>query len=274
MTHYEVGSVETGRVTLAVDDQGSGRLVLLVHGFPLDRQMWSHQVATIVEQGHRAIAVDLRGYGESTLAPHDGNDGVDMHRYADDLAELLLAMRIDEPVVLAGFSMGGYIAWEFARRHAKRLAALILCDTRAGADSKEAADNRLKMAELVDKWGTRHVADMMIPKLFAPSSQAEQSKVVDAVREVIESTPTAAIAAAQRGMARRQDFSERLEEFALPALLIAGEHDAISPPAEMRNVAERLPNGQFVQISEAGHMAPVENPAAVSSAITQFLAEL
>jgi 3-oxoadipate enol-lactonase len=261
-------------IKIAVEDRGSGKPVLLVHGFPLCRSMWKSQVESLVAAGYRAINPDLRGYGDSTLGEDDGEQGVDMHRYADDLAVLLDAMQVDEPVVFVGFSMGGYIAWEFVQRHRNKLAALVLCDTKAAADSEEAAVNRLKMAKLVDTWGANHVADLLIPKLFAAATIRDRPQLVEPVRKVIEQTPTAAIAAAQRGMARRADFTSRLSEFDLPILAIGGEHDAISPPQEMQSIADGLPNARFVEISGAGHMAPVENPDDVSEAIVEFLGQL
>ncbi len=271
MPTISVGNIEMA-VTDAQLESGAGRPVLLVHGFPLDRSMWEPQVAAIAGAGFRAIAPDLRGYGGSTLGKCDASQGVDMHQYADDLAQLIDAMRVDEPVVFVGFSMGGYIAWEFLDRHRDKLAAVVLCDTRASADDPEAAANRLKMADHVDTWGSRHVAELLIPKLFAPNTIKHHPELVEPVREMITQSPTAAIAAAQRGMSRRVDFSGRLAEFDIPTLAIGGEYDAISPPDEMRSMAAAMPNAKFTQIAGAGHMAPVENPEAVNEAIVKFVA--
>ena len=257
-------------VEISFDDNGAGPPVLLVHGFPLDRTMWAAQAAALVDAGFRAIVPDLRGYGKSTQTAEDAATGVDMSMYADDLAALLDALSVAEPVVLAGFSMGGYIGWEFCKRHRAKLSALVLCDTKAAADNAEAAANRLAMAENVDTWGAAHVAELMIPKLFAPPTIDQNSPVVESVRRTIANTSTAAIAASQRGMARRADYSGRLAEFDLPVLAIGGEHDVISPPAEMQSIATGLADSRYVPIPDAGHMAPVENPAAVSAALVEF----
>ena len=130
-----------------------------------------------------------------------------MEQYADDLAELLDALDIDEPIVLVGFSMGGYIAWQFVRKYANRLRALVQCDTRAAADTDEARAGRIKMAENVAEWGSGRVAEMMGPKLFSAQALETKPELMAAVRRVVRTHAPAAIAAAQRGMAARPDVT-------------------------------------------------------------------
>ncbi len=152
-------------VELAYTDRGTGPPVLLVHGFPLDHTMWSSQIDALAERW-RVIAPDLRGFGQSPLGNADPPAGISMERYADDLAELLDVLGIRQPIVLAGFSMGGYVAWQFIRKHTARLRGLIQCDTRAAGDAEDAKAGRVKMAENVAEWGSARVAEMMGPKLF------------------------------------------------------------------------------------------------------------
>jgi pimeloyl-ACP methyl ester carboxylesterase len=255
---------------LAYLDRGAGQPILLVHGFPLDHTMWSAQIELLAGRS-RVIAPDLRGFGQSPLPDREADAGISMERYADDLIELLDALAIREPIVLAGFSMGGYVAWQFVRKHANRLRALIQCDTRAAADTDDARAGRLKMAENVAEWGSGRVAEMMGPKLFAPQTFATKPEVVAMVRRIVERTPPAAIAAAQRGMAARPDMTRLLPAIQVSTLLIAGAEDAISPPDEMRAIAGAIPRAQFVEIPHAGHMTTMENPAAVNAAFRQFL---
>jgi len=167
--------------------------------------------------------------------------------------------------------MGGYVAWQFALRHRARLAKLILCDTRAVADTPEAAAGRRKTAESVLAEGAKVVAEAMLPKLFAPATSHEQPQVVEATRQVILRTDPRGIAAALLGMAERPDVSSRLREIDVPALVLCGQHDGIAPPAEMRQIAGTLPHAQYVEIPAAGHMAPLEQPAAVNVALRKFL---
>jgi pimeloyl-ACP methyl ester carboxylesterase len=168
--------------------------------------------------------------------------------------------------------MGGYVAWQFALRHRARLNKLILCDTRAIADSEEVAAGRLKTAERVLVEGSSVAADALVPKLFAPGTYSKQPEIVDQTRQVVLRTSAAGIAAALRGMAERSDVTDRLGEIDVPALLMGGRHDGISPPDEMRGIAGRMRKARFVEIADAGHMAPLEQPGAVNAAIREFLA--
>ena len=253
--------------TLSVADVGQGPPILFVHGFPLDHTMWRQQLAEL-SRDHRCIAPDLRGFGQSSVTAGK----VSMEQFADDLAALLEALLITEPVTLCGLSMGGYIAWEFVRRHAERLHALILCDTRAAPDSPEAVANRVKLAEDVVRLGPELVANAMLPRLFAPNTTAHRPEWVHELRQVMLATNPLGIAAASRGMAERGDARPLLPMVDCPTLVIVGEHDVISPPAEMRDIASAIPRSVFQIIADSGHMAPLEQPSSANAAIRQFLA--
>lgn len=229
--------------------------------------MWERQIDDLAAD-HRVIAPDLRGFGQSGVTAGT----VSMQQMADDLAALLDGLGVAEPVALCGLSMGGYVAWQFALRHRQRLAKLIQCDTRAVADSPEAAGGRLKTAEKVLAEGAKVVADAMLGKLFAPITAEQQPHIVETTRQVMLRTSPEGIAAALRGMAERPDVSGQLAELDLPALIVCGEHDAIAAPAEMRGIAEKMPQAKFALIKDAGHMAPLEQPTAVNGAIRAFLA--
>lgn len=256
---------------LAYVDEGQGVPVLLVHGFPLDHSMWDSQIAALSKSA-RVIAPDLRGFGQSSLAAGDGERGVSMEAYADDLAELLVAIGVNEPIVLAGFSLGGYVAWQFVRKHGHRLRGLVQCDTRAIADNDESRAGRLKMAENIAEWGSGRVMEMMGPKLFAPATFETKPEIVAAVRKVIEASAPPAIAAAQRGMAARPDVTAMLPHIIVPTLVLVGEHDAISSAAEMKGIADAIPGAEYVVIPKAGHMTTMEEPEAVNAALGRFVA--
>jgi pimeloyl-ACP methyl ester carboxylesterase len=190
------------------------------------------------------------------------------------MALLLDALEVTQPVVLAGFSMGGYIAWQFVRKYMHRLRALIPCDTRAAADTDEARANRLKMAEKIHEWGAARVAEMMGPNLFAPGKFQANPQIVQDLRAVVSHTAPDAIALAQRAMAARPDMTDLLPQIRVPALVIAGAQDALIPPKEMRQIAAAIPHGQYVEIENAGHMSTVENPKAVNQALLEFISAL
>ncbi|HEY4234214.1 MAG TPA: alpha/beta hydrolase [Lacipirellulaceae bacterium] len=256
--------------TVSYVDVGAGPTVLLVHGFPLDHSMWSAQIEALAG-ACRVVAPDLRGFGQTPLGSIEPARGVTMEQHADDLNELLDALAISEPVVLCGFSMGGYVAWQFLRKYATRVRALVPWDTRAVADTEEARAGRIKMAENVAEWGSGRVGETMGPKLFAPETFQKLPEVVRAVRAVVEGTSPAGIAAAQRGMAARPDMTSLLPTIKVPTLVIVGEHDAISPPEEMKAIAAAIPGAELVVIPDAGHMTTMENPRAVNAALAAFV---
>jgi 3-oxoadipate enol-lactonase len=260
--------VNIGEISLGVDVSGNGPPLLLVHGFPLDHSMWQAQIAEFATT-HRVIAPDLRGFGLSDAS----GETVTMEQFADDLAALLGGLSVTEPVVFCGLSMGGYVAWQFFARHRAQLSKLILCDTRAAADSPEAAQARLATAAKVLGEGAQAVANSMPAKLFAPAAIDEQPNVVAATRQVMLNTRPQAIAAALRGMAERADFRERLATIDVPTLVVCGTFDSIVPLAEMRDIAAQIPHAQFAEIPAAGHMSPLEQPAAVNEVMRKFMGE-
>lgn len=262
-------SVSISGTDLNYVDEGRGPVLLLVHGFPLDHTMWQYQIADLKEE-MRVIAPDLRGFGLSGVTAGT----VTMAQMADDLAALLDALRISEPVYFCGLSMGGYVAWQFIERHGKRLAGVILCDTRAVGDTPKEKETRLETAEKVMKEGPGFIAEAMPKRLFAERTHQEQPELVQETREVIRRTKPEGVAAAARGMAARPDVSAKLAGMEIPALVIVGSEDAISKAEEMQTIAEELPISMFVEIPGAGHMSPLEAPDVVNRAISDFVSRM
>jgi pimeloyl-ACP methyl ester carboxylesterase len=255
---------------LAYDDYGPGPVLVLLHGFPLNRKIWSAQESS-VGSIYRVIAPDLRGFGES--AAPEGVYTTDA--MADDVIELLDALQLNEPVVLGGLSMGGYVAFDLLARYPRRFRALMLMDTRAAADTPEAARGREELARTVETTGNaRHVVDAMLPRFFSEETRARRAELIAPVRAMMERTPARAIAGALRGMARRPDRTAELARIAVPTLVLVGAHDVISPPDEARKMAEAIPNARLAIIPDAGHLAPLENPEAADEAILDFLSTL
>ncbi|MFN7947097.1 MAG: alpha/beta fold hydrolase [Blastocatellia bacterium] len=255
----------TQQIELACRDQGSGQAIIFLHAFPLSQRMWDEQVAALSTVS-RVVTFDWRGFGESELR---GGKFL-MDTFADDLAGLLTELGIGR-AVLCGLSMGGYAAFAFYRKYADRVAALILADTKAGADNEEARRNRYEMAELALQAGTSVIADSMVSRLLAPVTQQNKPEVVSRVRAIIENNRPEAIAAAQRAMAERADSTAMLAGINCPALILVGSDDALTPPAEAEKMRDQIPGARMTVISEAGHLSNLEQPEAFNSAIADFL---
>jgi pimeloyl-ACP methyl ester carboxylesterase len=152
--------------------------------------------------------------------------------------------------------------------------ALVLCDTRATADTPEAAASRRKMVEHVLRAGTEYVAEAMLPKLFAPATFQNYPSAIEFERQKILRAAPEGVAAALWGMAQRPDVRGYLPQIALPTLVLVGQEDGITTVDEMRGMAAAIPGAEFVVIPNSGHMTPLENPWAFNQAIEQFLARV
>ena len=254
---------------LAYDEAGAGELVVLLHGFPLSRRMWSEQLRGLSAR-YRVVAPDLRGHGETPVA-----DGVaTMEAMADDVLELVDQLGVRDRFVLGGLSMGGYVALAFARRHPERLRGLILLDTRAAADTPEAAMTRVKTAQVVLAMGVTTVVDSMLPRLFGQPALVHHLDRVQAIKSIMERTRPEGVAAALKGMACRADSRPELARISVPTLVLVGDVDVITPPAESELMARSIPGARLAVIPGAGHMAPVEEPEIVNQVLLDFLGVL
>jgi 3-oxoadipate enol-lactonase len=251
-------------VHLAVDVRGEGPALLLVHGYPLDRTLWSHQMDSI--EGWRRIAPDLRGMGQS-----DAPDlGYGMGIYAADLAALLDVLGVDE-VVLCGLSMGGYVCFEFLRHWRSRVKGLVLMDTRAAADTHDARRGRELAITMAREGGAPAIADSTIPQLLSPVTQSRPD-IVGKVRRMIENTPVAGLVGALAAMRDRIDSESLLPTLSdLPTLVVVGEDDPLTPPDEARRIVQAIPGAQLAVVSGAAHLPPIEQPEETSAQLLRFL---
>jgi 3-oxoadipate enol-lactonase len=250
--------------TLAVHVRGEGPPVLFVHGFPLDHAMWSHQVAAL--DGWRRIAPDLRGAGDSDVPSEDYTMG----RYADDLRAACDALDVAD-AVCCGFSMGGYVLFEFLRRYRSRVRALVLCDTKAEADTAEGKRGRDENAALVEREGIAALADRVVPKLFGATTGARRPELVEHVRGIALRQPAAGVIGALRAMRDRPDSTELLGSIDVPTLVVHGLEDEVVPAANARAMAGRIPGARYVEVGGAGHLAPLEQPERVTRALQELL---
>ena len=255
-------------ISLECLDQGTGPVLLLVHGFPLDHTMWRPQIEHF-SASRRVLAPDLRGFGGSGVT----RGTVTMQQFADDIAALLDALRIDA-VDFCGLSMGGYIAWQFLQRHRGLVRSLILCDTKAAADTPEGRETRIGLAEKVVQRGPEFIAQTMPDKLFSQHTRAQRPEIVADIQAVMRRTHPEGIAAAARGMAERPDVTPLLPSIDVPTLVVVGEEDAITTRDEMFGMSAAIPSAEFVSVADAGHMAPLEQPSVVNAAIETFLSRV
>lgn len=260
-------------IEIAYDDAGDeagaraegAPVVVLLHGYPLNRSMWREQVDALSAR-HRVVAPDLRGHGETQAS----GEATTMEALAQDVAALLDELRI-ERVVLGGLSMGGYVALAFYRLFPQRVGALVLADTRATPDTGEARRGREESARKALTEGMPAIADAMLPKLLAPATVEEQPDVAARVRAMICATKPEGAAAALRAMAVRRDQTDLLPQISVPTLIIVGSEDTLTPPRDAQAMHRAIDGSRLEIIDGAGHLSNVERPAQFNRALSDFL---
>lgn len=252
---------------LGYDDVGSGTPVLLIHGHPFDRTMWRPQTSAPGLSAFRFIAPDLRGFGESS--PASGT--VTLEDYAADLRELIAALGLG-PTVVAGVSMGGQIAMELLRTSATLFAGLVLVDTFCETDTAEVKDWRVKLAGRLEAEGMGGYAGESLERMMAPYNVRSSPQEARALLAMMRDAPPGGAAAALRGRAVRQDYSQVLASAKLPALVIVGEDDHFDPGgARAKRMHELIEGSELAVIGSAGHLPNLERPAEFNDALGRFL---
>jgi 3-oxoadipate enol-lactonase len=246
------------------DSGGAHPPVLFVHGFPLDHRMWRGQEP--LAEALRLITFDLPGFGEAP--PLVGEPGI--ARYADAVCEALDRAQ-QKRATLCGLSMGGYILFEVWRRHPERFERLVLCDTRAEADTAEGRQARQLGIRQIREGLRVEMLEAYVPKLLAPASFA-RPEIVEQLRAMNSRASDAGIVAALQTMHDRPDSAPTLPTIRVPTLIIVGTEDHLTPPSAARAMATAIPGARLVEISSAGHLSPLENPEAFNTALRSFVA--
>lgn len=250
-------------VPRADDGRTSGIPMVLLHAFPLDRSMWRAS-ADALNELVPTVLVDLPGLGGSPLPTDHGQPCLD--DAADGVAQVLDRLGHDR-AVLAGVSMGGYVAMAFARRHPDRLAGLALVDTKAGADTRAAAANRERVASAVTgAAGTRALLPML-DSLLGPTSRHRRPEVVARVKSGLLAARVEGVVWSQRAMAERPDSGDILAGLSVPAAVVVGEEDALTGVEDARSMALLLRDAVLTVVPGAGHLAPLERPEEVARAL-------
>jgi 3-oxoadipate enol-lactonase len=251
--------------SVAVRELGQGPPVVLVHGYPLDGAMWSG-VARALSTRFRVFKPDLPGRGENPTIPAGSIDD-----YAGFIGAIL--GQLPGPVGLAGFSMGGYVAFGLLRKGVANVGALALLDTRAAADSDAGRAARDASIAAVRSGGTAAIVEATIAKLLSPAS-LQNSSLVERLQRIVLRQKPETIESDLTAMRDRPDSTELLARIAAPTLVLAGVEDALTPAAECEAMAAEIPGARYVPIPASGHLTPMERPGAVAATLAEHFTSL
>jgi 3-oxoadipate enol-lactonase len=250
--------METSRGRMAWLEAGAGWPVVLLHAFPLTADMWRPQLEA-VPSGWRFIAPD---YMSSTA--------ITMDDYAADVFALMDGLTLADAVI-GGLSMGGYVTFAMHRLEPDRFTGMVLADTRSQADTPQGRDGRVKLREILATDGPRGVAGQMLPKLLSEAARQDGSEALRQTRAMIEGAAPAAIDAAIGALMSRPDSTPGLSQIACSTIVIVGEHDEITPVADAEALQRAIGRSTLTVIPGAGHLASLEQPAAFSRGLADFL---
>ena len=256
-------------MSIKFEEHGEGYPVILLHGFPLNRQMWKQQISPLTASGFRVILPDLSGFGESNEFSHINQ----MEEMALEIAKLLETLKIEQAII-GGLSMGGYITFNLFRLFPEKFSALILCDTACVADTDEKRAGRVELIKEIENRGSIALIEKMLPKLISDDTKQNNPDLVAKLEnEFSKVNPKAAIATI-KGLAERKDHTYLLSEISLPTLLIFGENDKVTDLENAEQLHRNIPDSKLIIIEKSGHFSNLEQPAAFNNALVEFVKSL
>ncbi|HZP62276.1 MAG TPA: alpha/beta fold hydrolase [Terriglobales bacterium] len=257
--------LRSGDAQIAYEVLGSGPPVVLLHPFPAHHELW-HPAAQALQSRYRLILPDLRGHGDSGV----GEGPATMTKHAADLARLLDEEQIAR-AAFVGVSIGGYILFEFWRKFSARVQALVLCNTKAGADVADARSARLQAAADVLERGTEPFFESMVGKVMGETTRTSRPDLVEGALRMMRKMSPNNVAQVQRGMAERPDSIDTLKTINVPTLVITGDEDPMTGIREAELMKRNISGSQMKAIAKAGHYSPWEQPEEVGRVLRQFL---
>lgn len=244
---------------------GSALPLVLLHPFPLHSHFWRNQLSGLSRDRH-VIAPSFRGYGASIIEP---SDPITISACATDIRKTMKNAKIPK-AVFAGCSMGGYVLFELWRQEKELVAGLAFMDTRAEADTEEGRNKRMELIEKIRETGTAELPEMVAGYLSKKTRTENPSLERDVRSWAAQASPDSVIKSLQM-MADRPDSTPTLAKIDVPTIIVVGEEDKVTPVNAAETIADNIPDATLVTIPGAGHLAPLENSAAVNKAMLDFL---
>jgi 3-oxoadipate enol-lactonase len=256
--------IKSGDAEISYQALGEGPAIVLLHPFPTNHEFWLPAAQSLLTR-YRLILPDLRGHGDSGL----GDGPATMQKHAADIVRVMDDAEITR-AAFVGVSIGGYALFEFWRRHRERVSAVVLCNTKAQADSLEARSARLKSAAEVMERGAEPFFESMLPKWLGESTHSRRPDLVQGALRMMRKMSAEDIAMVQRGMAERPDSVQTLKTISVPTLIVTGEEDTLIGLNEAELMRQHIVGSQLKIIPKAGHYSPWERPKEVGELLREF----
>ncbi|WP_018291707.1 alpha/beta fold hydrolase [Verrucomicrobium sp. 3C] len=259
----------SGDATLFFTTVGAGPAVVLLHPTPVDHRFWLPLAETLAPN-FQVILPDLRGHGRSEA----GLGPITVEKLAEDTARLLDHLAIAK-AFFAGCSIGGYTLFEIWRAMPARVCGLAFCCSRPQADTEAVRARRLANLAKIREGRIAEFIEEQLHSLIGPSARQRWPEKVDAAREMMETVSAEGLVAVQEGLAARPDSIATAWTIRVPCCVLAGGEDPASTPSDMRLLAEEIRQGggsvEYVEIPDAGHFAPFEQPERVALILQRWL---
>ena len=250
------------------EGNSKNKSIIFLHGFPYDHTMWKAQIDELSEK-YFCVTYDIRGLGESSV----GDGQHTMEYFVDDLETIINELKLDKPI-LCGLSMGGYISFRALERMEEKFSAVILCDTKSEADNNEGKLKRAAAIKRINTEGLARFTKDFITNCFGDNYKQHNKEEFEKRIAKSSGFDPVGVKGSLLAMLGRNDTTGYLSKIKIPALIICGEHDALTPPAVMKPLAEKINGAEYVVIKNSGHMSPIENPEEVNIALRDFLNKL
>lgn len=241
------------------------RSIIFIHGFPYDHSMWEDQIE-LLKDNYFCVAYDVRGLGESSV----GDGQYTMEAYVDDLFSIIKDLQLNKPILCA-LSMGGYITLRAVEKAQDLFSGLILCDTKPEADDNAAKLKRAAGISQIDKGDFIKFIDTFVTNCFAEEAPVEIEEIFLSTLSKSHKHNPVGVKGAIIAIMSRTDTTSFLPKIKIPTLVLCGSFDKLTPPTDMRSLAEKIRDSEFAVIPRAGHMTPLENPKNVNDLIIGFL---
>jgi pimeloyl-ACP methyl ester carboxylesterase len=250
------------------EDLGSGKAIVLLHGYLETREIWS-AFAQELSRDFRVVAIDIPGHGKSGKV----NSIHDMDLMAEAVNTVLDFLRIRKCFMI-GHSMGGYVTLAFMAKYRFKLYGICLFHSTPFADNEEKRANRDREIALISEGKKDLLIHTNIPKGFATDNLEEFAKEVDRAKVIAARNQEDGIIALLEGMKIRPDRQDLLKETGLPVLFILGKKDNYIPFELMHQVAQRTTTGEILSLDGSGHMGFIEEPEKCLQTVKSFVSPL